>query len=222
MFRPLIDDVVLDVKTPLIVLLCAVGCMLLIACLNVSNLLVARGASRRKEVAVRGALGGSRLTLIREQMTESLLICVAGGSLGLLLSLLSTRWLASHWRDLPRAESIHLDGTVLTFSIALSVSRPFWPVCYPPSPRPARDFSRLFRNLLDRSVAARRVPRFARLCSLRKFRSRSFCWYRQDCSSRAFFTCGRQTWLCDRRRADHQIRASRETIRYAREGHCVS
>ena len=120
-FRPLIDDVVLDVKTPLIVLLCAVGCMLLIACLNVSNLLVARGASRRKEVAVRGALGGSRLTLIREQMAECLLICVAGGSLGLLLSLLSTRWLALHWRDLPRAESIDVDGPALVFSIALAV-----------------------------------------------------------------------------------------------------
>jgi predicted permease len=120
-FRPLIDDVVLNVKTPLIVLLCAVGCMLLIACLNVSNLLVARGASRRKEVAVRGALGGSRLTLVCEQMTESLLICVAGGTLGLLLSLLSTHWLASNWRDLPRAESIHVDGTVLTFSILLAV-----------------------------------------------------------------------------------------------------
>ena len=119
--RPLIDDVVLDVKTPLIVLLCAVGCMLLIACLNVSNLLVARGASRRKEVAVRGALGGSRLTLIREQMAESLLICIVGGSLGLALSLLSTHWLASHWRNLPRAESIHVDATVLAFSIALAV-----------------------------------------------------------------------------------------------------
>jgi predicted permease len=119
--RPLIDDVVLDVKTPLIVLLCAVGCMLLIACLNVSNLLVARGASRRRAVAVRGALGGTRLTLICEQMTESLLICVAGGTFGLLLSLLSTHWLASHWRDLPRAESIHVDGTVFAFSIFLAV-----------------------------------------------------------------------------------------------------
>jgi predicted permease len=95
--------------------------MLLIACLNVSNLLVARGASRRRAVAVRGALGGTRLTLICEQMTESLLICVAGGTFGLLLSLLSTHWLASHWRDLPRAESIHVDGTVFAFSIFLAV-----------------------------------------------------------------------------------------------------
>ena len=118
-WRPMIDDVVQDVKTPLIVLLCAVGCMLLIACLNVSNLLVARGAARRKEVAIRGALGGSRLTLICEQMTESFLICIAGGTLGLLLSLAATRWLAGHWRDLPRADAIHVDGTVFAASIAL-------------------------------------------------------------------------------------------------------
>jgi len=118
-WRPMIDDMVQDVKTPLIVLLSAVGCVLLIACLNVSNLLVARSAARRKELAVRGALGGSRLTLIGEQMTESLLICIAGGTLGLLLSFLVTHWLANHWNDLPRAEAIHLDATVLAFSIGL-------------------------------------------------------------------------------------------------------
>jgi predicted permease len=121
LFRPLIDDVVQDVKTPLIVLLCAVGCMLLIACLNVSNLLVARSAMRRKEVAVRGALGGSRLTLIREQMTESLLICTTGGLLGVTISLLATHWLASHWQELPRAEAIRVDGTVLVFSAGLVI-----------------------------------------------------------------------------------------------------
>jgi predicted permease len=119
--RPLIDDVVHDVKTPLIVLLSAVGCMLLIACLNVSNLLVARSATRRKEIAVRGALGGSRLTLIREQMTESLLICFAGGSLGILLSILATHWLAVHWKHLPRAESIGVDAGVLAFSLGLTI-----------------------------------------------------------------------------------------------------
>lgn len=117
--RPILDDVVQDVKTPLLVLMAAVLCMLLIACLNVSNLLVARGAARRREVAVRGALGGSRLTLIREQMAESLLLCAAGGSLGLLLSAFATRWLAGHWQDLPRAEAIHLDGAVLAFTIGL-------------------------------------------------------------------------------------------------------
>jgi predicted permease len=120
--RPMIDDVVKNVKTPLLVLLCAVGCMLLIACLNLSNLLIARAAARRKEVAIRGALGGGRLTLIREQMTESLLICLAGGGLGLLLSFSATRWLASHWRNLPRADAIHVDGWVFAFALALVVA----------------------------------------------------------------------------------------------------
>ncbi len=118
-WRPILNDLTVEVKTPLVVLLCAVGCMLLIACLNVSNLLVARSAARRKELAVRGALGGSRLMLIGEQMAESLLICAAGGTLGLLLSVLATRWLADHWSALPRADAIHLDATVLVFSVAL-------------------------------------------------------------------------------------------------------
>jgi predicted permease len=118
-FRPMLSDVVQDVKTPLQVLMGAVLCMLLIASLNISNLLVARGAARRREVAVRGALGGSRSALIREQMTESLLICAAGGSLGLGLSVLVTRWLAGHWQDLPRANAIHADGAVLAFTFGL-------------------------------------------------------------------------------------------------------
>lgn len=117
--RPMIEDVVQDAKTPLIVLMCSVGCMLLIACLNVSNLLVARSAARRKEVAIRGALGGSRWKLIQEQMTESFLIAIAGGAVGWVLSISATRWLATHWRDLPRADAIQIDSSVLAFSIAI-------------------------------------------------------------------------------------------------------
>ena len=117
--RPMINDVVDDIRTPLLALFGAVGCVLLIACLNVSNLLVARSAARRKEVAIRGALGGSRLTLIREQMVESLLICLLGGTLGFLLAFSATHWLATHWQDLPRADAIHIDGGVLVFSIAV-------------------------------------------------------------------------------------------------------
>ncbi|MGB8129622.1 MAG: ABC transporter permease [Candidatus Angelobacter sp.] len=117
--RPMIDDVVEDAKTPLIVLMCSVGCMLLIACLNVSNLLVARGAARRKEVAIRGALGGSRWKLIQEQMTESLLISIAGGAIGWGLSVLATKWLATHWSDLPRADAVRVDGSVSAFAIAI-------------------------------------------------------------------------------------------------------
>jgi predicted permease len=117
--RPMIEDVVQDVKTALLILMASVVCMLLIACLNVSNLLVARSAARRREVAIRGALGGSRLKLVREQITESFLISIAGGLLGLLLSFFATRWLATHWQDLPRAEAIQMDGTILIFSAVI-------------------------------------------------------------------------------------------------------
>lgn len=114
--RTLVDDLAQNVKKPLIILLCAVGCLLLIGCLNVANLLVARGAARQKEVAIRGALGAGRPTLIGEQLTEGFLICLGGGIIGTLLSLAATNWTASTWRDLPSAERIHIDGSVLLFA----------------------------------------------------------------------------------------------------------
>ncbi len=117
--RPMIDDVVQDVKTPLLAMLGAVICLLLIACLNVSNLLVARGAARRKELAIRGAMGGSRLRLIREQMVESFLISLAGGALGVLMSIFATAWLTQHWQEIPRAGAVRVDWTVLLFSLGL-------------------------------------------------------------------------------------------------------
>jgi predicted permease len=120
--RTINDDLARDVKKPLIILMGAVACMLLIGCLNVANLLVARGAARQREIAIRGALGAQRLTLIRAQLTESLLICVAGGAAGVLLSLAATKWLASAWKDLPSAEGIHVDGVVLGFACALVFS----------------------------------------------------------------------------------------------------
>jgi putative ABC transport system permease protein len=92
---------------------------LLIGCLNVSNLLVARGAARQREVAIRSALGAQRGVLIRQQMTESVLICFVGGTLGVGLSVLATQVLAHAWKDLPSVQSIHLDGTVITFACAL-------------------------------------------------------------------------------------------------------
>ena len=117
--RSLNEDLAGNVKKPLDVMLCAVGCMLLIGCLNVANLLVARGAARQKEVAIRNALGAQRAILIREQLTESVLICVAGGLGGILLSILATRFLARAWKDLPTAQGIHLDATVIGFACML-------------------------------------------------------------------------------------------------------
>jgi ABC-type lipoprotein release transport system permease subunit len=107
------------VKKPLLLLVCAVACMLLIGCLNVANRLVARGAARQKEVAIRGALGARRLTLIREQLMESVVICVAGGTIGMLVSMAATQWVGRMWKDLPSASTIHVDTAVLTFACTL-------------------------------------------------------------------------------------------------------
>lgn len=117
--RSLNEDLAGNVKKPLNVMLCAVACMLLIGCLNVANLLVARGAARQKEVAIRSALGARRATLIREQLTESVLICTIGGLGGILLSVFATRWLAHAWKALPTAQGIHLDAAVIAFACVL-------------------------------------------------------------------------------------------------------
>jgi predicted permease len=117
--KTLIQDLARDVQRPLIILLCAVACVLLIGCLNVANLMVARSAARQKETAIRGALGARRITLIRVQLIESLLVSIAGGLTGVLLSLAATRWLAATWKGLPSAQSIHVDGSVLTLACAI-------------------------------------------------------------------------------------------------------
>ena len=107
--RTLLDGLVHDAKTQLYVLLGATSCVLLIACLNVANLLVARSASRRKETSIRAALGGSRLRLLREQVAESLALSIAGGVLGLPLAWAGVRWLVQARPDIARASSIHID-----------------------------------------------------------------------------------------------------------------
>ena len=119
--KTLLQSLSKDVKKPLIVLLCAVGCMLLIGCLNVANLMVARSAARQKEIAIRSALGARKVTLVREQLAESLLISIAGGAAGVLLSIAATKWLVGTWKNLPTAQSVHADGVVFAFAFALVV-----------------------------------------------------------------------------------------------------
>jgi predicted permease len=119
--RPLLDDIVGDIKKPLYVLLEATCCLLLIACLNVANLLVARAAARRKELAIRTALGGGWLRLMRERLLESLLLSAAGGALGLLLAVAALQWLTRIRQDMSRVESIHIDGVVAAFTVSIIV-----------------------------------------------------------------------------------------------------
>jgi predicted permease len=110
---PLIDYLVRNVRPALYMLLAATGCMLLIACLNVANLLIARSAARRREIAIRTALGGGRFRLIREQLIETFVLFSVGGAAGLALAYTALRWFVITQSDMVRVTSIGIDPIVI-------------------------------------------------------------------------------------------------------------
>jgi len=120
--RPLRDELVGDVRTGLYVLFGAVACLLLIANANVANLMLARASARGKEIALRSALGASRGRIIRQLLTESILLAGLGGLFGLLIAQWGTEALvAAVPQNIPRVSSIRLDGVVLGFTLFLSL-----------------------------------------------------------------------------------------------------
>lgn len=116
------DDEVGDLRRPLFIFMITVALVLLIACTNVANLLLARAASRRKEFAVRVALGAGRPQLLRQLLTETILLSLIGAGAGIVLAIwLKDLFIAISPIALPRAEQIKLDGNVLGFAFGLSV-----------------------------------------------------------------------------------------------------
>jgi predicted permease len=120
---PLHDEIVGSVRQPMLILLTAVGFVLLIACVNISNLQLARGTARAKEMALRAALGAERARLVRQLLTESLLLSSIGGAAGVLLAGSSISVLrAAIPANVPRIETIRLDAGVLGFTLAVSLA----------------------------------------------------------------------------------------------------
>jgi putative ABC transport system permease protein len=118
---PLHRQLVGDIEWSLVVLLGAVGFVLLIACANLGNLLLGRTAARRRELAIRSALGAQRWRIVRQIVTEALVLAVAGGALGLLLAFWVTEFFVAMGGDtIPRPEAIRIDERVLAFTLALT------------------------------------------------------------------------------------------------------
>ena len=125
--RPLVESIVGDLGPILVVVLSATGLLLVLACVNVTNLLLARGAARGREMAVRVALGAARGRIVRQLLTESILLATAGAVVGVAFAYAFVRLLLTIGASqLPRLDTLSFDGRVLLFALAALVVSGVW------------------------------------------------------------------------------------------------
>ncbi len=160
---PLVDAMAVHVRTALFVLLGVVGVVLLIACTNVASLMLARGTARRRELAVRAALGAGRLRLIRQLLTESVLLASLGGAAGFAVGSWLTHGLASllahnlRPATIPRIETAGIDGRVLAFTVLVSLLTGIIFGVAPALASASPDLNRMLRDD-SRSTTPHRAP----------------------------------------------------------------
>jgi putative ABC transport system permease protein len=120
--QPQLEALIGKTRPALLILLAAVGFVLLIACVNIANLLLARGAGRSREIAIRTALGASRMRVVRQLITESVILALAGAALGMVAATWSVASLVKLYpRNLPRLSEVNIDYRVLLFTLAVAV-----------------------------------------------------------------------------------------------------
>ena len=213
---PLTDHVNGRMRPALWVFAGAVGVVMLIVCANLSNLLLARTASRQKEIAIRTALGASRRRLIAQMLTEGIVLSSSGAALGLLLAIGGTRALAHlDAMNVPLLPRAHVDPATLGFTLAVAILTGIVFGLAPAFQTPEAMLHDALKDASRGSTGSRRARGCATRWSCPRSRSPASCWSARACCCAASFACSTSTGVPPVARDDHSC-GSRHVVFHAR------